>query len=702
MTNERAALPVVPVPGLRLDSLGNYLASLGLLRALARSRWPNARAAWRLGVLHIVGGPPSIGDTVNALWDIAAKQAWAPYDRAWKDIQTQGTKKKSPRLLAIWRTKAAESDLELFDAHAVPATTVSFNPLLGNGGSSGNRDFSDGRKRAIEAFRTERTDAGEKRADLERLLLGDPVAWMIEKLNAACWFSDANKLYNSGQRPYREGAISPWAMVLACEGLIFFAGSSSRRLGSRARAVGAFPFVSRAAAPRGAGEAGRDRSEVWAPIWERPMTLPEVVTLFSRGRAEAGGRGVLTPSAFATAIVRRGVDAGITEFRRFILGRTTSANTFEPRFEGAFHVNEPGAASQPGRAGSIVMQRLLALAEQLVGSRNPLADRKTGKRWRFVGLRGGIEAGMLRVAAAPRDAEAAGAMLDSVVLALDRIDRNRVFRDRNVVWEPLPLNWLPTLIGAEGPSTEARLALAVASSFPSDRPFALYRFGIALHGHRFIHPSATPKRWVWRSLSPLSRMLSDVLYRRTLDWETGRVSSEPVRLGVPAPASDVDRWLRGFLDEDLIVGWLSRFALFDWRVVPRGVRSLACPGIMVDAVNGTLCLFGLLQPLFDLRKVSPPNGPASDLLPYESGARTPAAARRLLGLLRADDVVATVRLAATRYSVAGVPLVRHDVPWNSADVDRLTASLLFPVFDRDRSVLATRWLRPQRKQGGLA
>ncbi len=48
---------------------------------------------------------------------------------------------------------------------------------------------------------------------------GMPVSWMLAKLNAASWFSDANKLYNSGQRAYREGRMSPWAMVLACEGL---------------------------------------------------------------------------------------------------------------------------------------------------------------------------------------------------------------------------------------------------------------------------------------------------------------------------------------------------------------------------------------------------------------------------------------------------------------------------------------------------
>ncbi len=41
-------LPVVPIPGLTPDSLGNYLASLGLLRVLAHE-WPQVRhgLAWQ-------------------------------------------------------------------------------------------------------------------------------------------------------------------------------------------------------------------------------------------------------------------------------------------------------------------------------------------------------------------------------------------------------------------------------------------------------------------------------------------------------------------------------------------------------------------------------------------------------------------------------------------------------------------------------
>ncbi len=691
-----SALPVVPVSGLRPDSLGNYLASLGLVRILTRHAWPNVSLAWRDGVLQIVGGPRSMDELVDALGEVASRRAWTPYERHWGDSQKQSTRRQSGLPLALWQASAAEQDLEMLSAHVVPGARLSFNPLLGSGGNAGKRDFSDGWKRAVEAIGRPAAAVREI-SELKSLLQGQPVSNVLEKLNAASWFSDANKLYNSGQRAYREGAVSPWAMVLACEGLANFAGSSSRRLGSRVRAVGAFPFVTKAAAPSTAGEAGHDLAEVWAPVWIRPMTLPEITALFSRGRAEIGGRGALTPNAFAAAIMNRGVDAGIAEFRRFVLARTTSANTFEPRFDGVFRV--PSRASQ-GDGGSVVMERLLSLTDQFAG---PLADRKVGKRWRYVGLKGDIEAGMLRLAASPANSEVACSLLDSVVSTLDRIDRNRTFREQSVNWRPLPLSWLPTVLGDEAPRAEARLALALVSSFPADWPFALYRFGVVTRGSHFVHPPQSPQQWVWRAAMPLPRLLSDVLYRRTLDWEaamkdgtySARAGSDnPRRPGVPTTRLELSRWLDGHVDDELVARWLSRFALFEWRRVPPAVRYLGSSYSGGGVLTGASCLSGLLHPLFDLRAVFPPNKPTLNLLRPESRARTPAAARTLLGLLRAGDVMGAIRFAVARYSVAGAPLVKHNVTWNCGDVDRLAASLLFSLSDGDRWALVTRWLRP--------
>lgn len=251
------------------------------------------------------------------------------------------------------------------------------------------------------------------------------------------------------------------------------------------------------------------------------MTVAEAAALFSRGRAEIGGRGALTPSAFAVAIRRRGIDAGLTEFRRFALGRTTSANTFEPRFEGIVVVpNRPVASASVLSVPSVAataLERLLGLIDSLP------RDRKEGTRWRYLGLRGPVEAAMLRVTASPDDPEAACALLDAAVRALDRVDTNKQFRKQNVTWEALPATWVAELVqlGLDL-QPEGRLALALVSSFPAARPFALYRFGTELRDRgraaRLYHPETAPARWVWRS-DPLPRALASVIQRYVLDWE---------------------------------------------------------------------------------------------------------------------------------------------------------------------------------------
>lgn len=699
MSTSPRKLPAIPLPGLRPDSLGNYLASLGLLRLLARG-WPQVRIAWKDGVLHVVGGPDSLDALLDQLSEVASTKQWTPYERGWVEQQKESTKRKSGTPLGEWQAHASEEHLELFAAHVVPRDRAHFNPLLGSGGNAGKRAFSDGWKKAVDELKKESDQGSERvRSELQSLLTGEPASWLLEKLNAASWFSDANKLYNSGQGAYREGLISPWAMALACEGLPFFAGAASRRLGSRARAVGAFPFVTQAAAPSTAGEAGRDNAEVWAPVWERPMTLPEARALFSRGRAEVRGRGAITPAAFATAIVERGVDAGISGFLRFTLGRTTSANTFEPRFEGRIVLPRselPNRAIEATTPLASALERILVLVDRLP------RDEKKGQRWRFAGLRGPIERAMIQLAAAPSDPAIACSLLDAVVAALDKVDRNQGYRARQVSWAPLPIAWLPALFGSEAPPLESRLALAAVSGFPISRPFALYRFGVEWQFGRYAHPKHAPFRWVWSS-GELPRVLAGVLTRRVLDWEKSSrdksAEGSPARLLLPAACESVEAWLAGQVDEEVLECWLSRLALFDWRSVPAFVsKTVVGQGSRNIPIGGALAMFGLLHPLFDLQPVRPP-GSEDNLLGPESGARSPAAARRVIALVRTGQIDAAVAFAISRYAIDKTQLVKTAAPWFIEDPERLLASLLFTIPLRERGLLIQRWLRPHRNKG---
>jgi len=715
-------LPVLALPGLSPDSLGNYLASLGLLRVLSR-RWPSTRIAWRDEVLQVVGGPTTLDELLDELVCVATKRSWTPYERGWLAEQTKGTKlgqnkttaSQSGAPVATWRAAQTEEAVAVLDVHIVATTRQIFNPLTGNGGSAGNRDFTDGWKRATNLL------AGPGKQDirghLRDMLLGGVVAWLVTdvplegkkkkgSLNAASWFSSSNKIYNNGQKPSREAGVSPWAMALACEGLSFFAGGASRRLGARSRAAGAFPFVTQSASPETAGEAGRILGEIWTPLWMRPMSVAEATTLLSRGRAELRGRGALTPAAFATAIRKRGVDAGISEFRRFTLGRTTSANTFEPRLAARFS-REPCSGATAAVAPTL--ERVTALLEQ----RGFPRDRKVGQRWRFEGLRGPIEAALLDVAAEPNRSEAGIALLDAVVSALDRIDRNRSFREGKVRWEPLPLEWLPSLFADEHPGVEARLALSLVSAFPETLPFASFRFGVewarelngkyeydwATQPKRFEHSKVAPARWVWGP-GELARVLCAALSRRLVEeakLDATHTRRPRGRAPLAATMSQVRHWLAGDLDESLFSAWLSRLALFDWRRVPQEVRALVPREDGAPRADGELALLGLLQPLIDQRPLVVRDLSPNDLLSGETGARTTAAARSLVTLSRVGNLDAALRLASSRYAMAGARLATFDATFAAHDPDRLVAALLFTIPDRNRAALFKRWLRPRRR-----
>jgi CRISPR-associated protein Csx17 len=326
----------------------------------------------------------------------------------------------------------------------------------------------------------------------------------------------------------------------------------------------------------------------------------------------------------------------------------------------------------------------------------------------LVGLRGPVESTLIRAASAPDDPEAAAALLDATVGALDRVDDNRTFREHGVVWRPLPLDWLPVLLGGDAPGVEARLALALVSAFPIELPFALYRFGVDWRskahdgrpwkGSPYIHPKTASARWVWGA-GALVRNLGAVLQRRLLDWENeSERGAPPARRPLAAGLSDIDVWLGSGVDESLLARWLSRLALFDWSFITASIRALSPFDNKPQAVGSALALYGLLHPLLDLRPVlANSRGGKRDLLPPETGARTAAAARRMAALIRGGDVERAVEVARSRYAMAGAPLMRIDAPWAVDDAERLLAALLFPVSDFDRAALVQRWLRPQRQ-----
>ena len=103
-------LPALALPGLSPDSLGNYLASLGLLRVLSR-KWPSMRIAWRDEVLQVVGGPSTLDDLLDELVQVANERAWTSYERGWLPNKRKGRnsgRTRTRRLRQGYRSRRGE------------------------------------------------------------------------------------------------------------------------------------------------------------------------------------------------------------------------------------------------------------------------------------------------------------------------------------------------------------------------------------------------------------------------------------------------------------------------------------------------------------------------------------------------------------------------------------------------------------------
>ena len=686
-----SGLPVVPLNGLNADSLGAYLASLGLF-SLAARRWPKVRACWRNASFCLVGGPMTMDEIVEFLNQIGEKNDWTRYDKPWDKDKRDDVKKKTSERTARWRALAAEEQsLPAFGAHLALDGRVKMNPLLGTGGNAGQRKFDRGWRKAVGCI--ESPPRGQSResmkADIEAFLGGKSCAYLGD-FSAGSWFGVANKIYNHGtRRSFREGEITPWAMALACEGLPYFAGGVSRQLGSRRQPKGAFPFITAAMAPQGEDEAGGIKAEVWAPIWDRPMTAPELRTLFLRGRAELGGKGVISSAAFAAGITSRGVDAGISEFRRFLLLHTTSAQTFESRLATVV----PVPKTNPGSATTRTIRTIVEFHDTLP------ADHKIGKRWRFAGLRGPVEQALVDFSAtAPGagNAEQAWALVDEVFAALVKVDRNRTFRRHDVRFRLLPGEWAARLFQEDPLDRETRLALAMSSlaGTPLCPPVIAYRIGVQKRtvGSRWEFPES-PARRVW-SDAELTDNLCAVVEWRTMEALQKTAPHPPFGAAIRASLDDVHSWLSAAVDEERLRLWLDRLCVFDWSGEANGEAAKELQrGFPRDrpAVDGVLAIYALLRPLASgwlFRQVLQESDVRAE------GTSTCASLGRVIAMLRRGDVNAAADVALAAYRSAGVALADFDVFPDGHDPGRLLAALTIPTRDEQTLAVFRRWRTP--------
>ena len=712
MNAKSQGFPAISLPGLTLDTLGLYFSALGLLRIFSR-RWPSVRGCWRKGCFVVVNGPASSEKLEEFLYEFGLDKDSGDYGNPWGISQKKDTKlvqtKKPARHVALWRAREAmENQAVLQQAHIATGQKLNFNPLFGSGGNAGQRKFARGWEKAKNAITSTITKQDDSKNDLHAFLNGKRCR-CISDFSAGSWFSAANKVYNSGLKPSRNGQITPWAMLFACEAFPLLAGSPTRQLGAHRRAYGAFPFVTRATAPLTEQAAGQTQGEFWAPVWKRPMSLAETGSLFQSGRAEIDGRAALTSAAFAGAIMQRGVDAGLSEFRNFVLIHTTSDNTFESRLSNVVRIPETNPAL------NIAIQRMIGLRDNLP------RDVKNGTRWRFRGLQGQIDRSLISLAEAVGEnheflqVERSWKLIDEGFTSLAKVDRNKVFRRSNVRFELLPLDWLAQLLErTTGQHAEIRLALALASlrpEGPSDvqrnarrfkefpQQFLAYRLGSAWDGQSWRIPKDVPLRRTWSPKTLTENLIA--LGRRRL-FEVSPKQLPPFRSDIRASVVDSLLFLSQEMDEDALCTWIDRFSLFDWsgnRKAKSRLRDCIGEPQLPDLNDSDTLLYSFFRPLFDqsllqwIQQVNPQMSDSQEAPPNVNAGKLSL----IVSSLERGDVTQAWEIAFATYQAERIALADfHFLPraFSHKHPDRLLASLFFPVNAQGLSKIFARWRSP--------
>lgn len=644
-------LQVVRCGGLRPETLGDYLAGLGLLAALTPWR-PGVRACWREGCLTLAGAGLDAGELTTFLRD-----QWqpTPYERWWKGKKVLGPE----------RSTATLAQVRLLDCHIVSRGTRNvYNPVLGSGGNVGRRDF----QQVAAACVALRSDA-KADAWLEHTLWGRSDVNLPDLPSTGTWFAHANKAFNSGSAVAREGQLSPWSFLLALEGAVLLSGSVNRRLSVVARPYGAFPFVTEAPAPGEAGELGVARAEFWAPDWGSPATLLEVRDLLQRGLARVGWRAARTPADFATAAMTAGAQAGLTGFYRFVLRQTTSGNTYESI--GAGHI---GVGT--GLKEAAALQRLANWADGLP------RDEASQSARRFAGAKGPVERALLTLAERPEERESWQALLLTAADVQLRVDRNRSLRENapvlNGLHESLWRRGWPD--AGAGHATAADVARAIASWQASPCPLFENVYGATRNAKRF--GSEMPAAVVWSGGTGYT-VLADILERRLIDAssEPGAADEEPPRM--PAQPEWIDDFLTGAVEADEVTRLLPAFVLVDWTTERSNPRRRER-----RAWSAEYRLQALFRPLFR----------TEELGPAERGARPeprPRRARAVLSAIRGGNWARALDVAGQAYRSASLRVVQ--LPEIDADGERIAAALLIPLAPETAWAEFERlWLLPER------
>ena len=592
------------------------------------------------------------------------------------------------RILARCRAELSDRALEWVDAvYVLVGETPRYPPLTSNGGTLGTSSSGDismnFAKNLVEALglRGRRRRFGAEPHDLVGASLFDDVSPRLPKTSGGQfqpggWGPNASVGFDA------DALLNPWDFTLMCEGILAFAGASSRRLSAGSRSKAVFPFtVDTSAAGYGTAiseeYSSKGRAEFWAPMWDRPATLREVTHVLAEGRAHLGRRQASHGTGFARAITGLGTERGIDSFQRFGFLQRTGRDAVFASPIGRFTVKT--------RVESDILfdlDRWLDSLRRNLGGRTPPA---------------GLGSALHRIDDAIIEFCQRGERRDlqNVLIAVGYAERwlskssIRKDTDRGRGVQPIDLSWQWSQYAKDN-SAEFWLARAFASILPriDDK-----RIEVVGSVRENLEPVTTAQRrtewddtnrsFVWTAGDPLSNMLA-VLTRRCLNGRMNGLCHPPLDSQYSARLDDMVAFLNAEVDYQRIVDLALPLSFIEYR--RRGdadYRGHQGQRLAPFDLPGTYAVMKLT--LLPHRFECPEFGVDTNIRPEPA----------MLPLLRAGRINEAYRLAYRRLWASDLqPLFKYPgIPDGTETGRRLAAALLFPLDERATHALARRALR---------
>ncbi len=712
----------IVLDGCRPTPLAHYLKALGVLRLVAEQKDPLARGFWSRDRFVLcsnleraelerflleeyeptpVTGPWNGGsgyydkDNTKAIDAITSSEAarYAPYRETIAAAKTvlarlSLTEKPNPtqkeELLRACRAAFPDTALKWLDATFVLSDDgAKYPPLLGTGGNDGRLEFTNNFMQRLGSLFDPGTGLPEPEAlPLLRASLFEEATTDLAKGAPIGQFlpgsaGGVNVVTGFGA----DSLINSWDFVLMLEGATLFAAAAARCLEQDTAGVLSYPFTVRSVGVGYHSSTAHDetkaRAEIWMPLWQRPISLRELLAVLSEGRARVGGRAARNGVDFARAVAGLGVDRGIESFQRFGFHERNGLSYFavpigrfqvhaEPRVE-CLHEIDAWLDQYRGKASAQTAPASAARAlRQLETSILDLCLRGDAQRQQ------------------------------AVLCALGRCERAMATSSR---WteasyaNPVPALSGQWLLDCDDGTAEYRLAAAVASVWGNYASEGAKPRIVSIR--RQLEPVATWKhdsglrvRWNWEGTSDIAwteghlvDCLNSVMRRRLTNAVQSGVHSFPDVGRVFAELGDVAAFIDGRIDEERMTDLLWGLVLLDWTRVKRE-HSPASPNGDDMSISALYALMKLCFPGTSIQR-----RPASrdDQIPLVPRIHRAAAA--------GDSSVAANESIRRLRGSGFAPAVR--TLYESAERTRRTAAaLLFPIGDRARRILSNIVLRP--------